>query len=78
MPLLEPAAITIACVKAPGRPTDHLGGHGVEVRREARAVEVVELRPQVDVLLERELALDRALQEVTVLRPGGAPPRSGR
>ena len=67
--LLDPAAMTIAWVNAPEGLTDDLGGDGVEIRREARAVEVVEETPEVDVLLERELALNRALPEVAILGP---------
>ena len=74
-PLFEPAATTIACVNALGRAADHLGGHRVEVGGEARAVEVVEELAQVDVLLQRELALDRALPELAHLpRAASRPP----
>ena len=52
-----------------GRAADHLGSDRVEVGREARAVDVVEQLAQVCVLLERELALDRALAKVAHLRP---------
>ena len=51
----------------PCRPADHLGGDGVEVAREARAVDVVEQTSQGLVLLERELALDRTLTEIANL-----------
>ena len=49
------------------RPARDLRDDGVEVSGEARAVDVVELRAQVLVLLQRELALDCPLQEVAVL-----------
>ena len=60
------------------RPSRDLGRDRIEVGGEARAVDVVEQLPQVDVLLEGELALDRALAkllhlgaELLGLRAGG-------
>ena len=61
--------MTIACVNGPpGRPITS-ATTGSEVGGEARAVDVVELLAQVLVLLEREIALDRALAKVAQLRP---------
>ena len=48
----------------PGRPADDLGGDRLEVAREPGTVAVGQQAPEIVVLLERELALDRALAQL--------------